>query len=255
MVDLRVDGGRVQLLVAQHLRDLRQRTASPEHHGRGGVTQPVSTRPAARPRDDTPRRPPRAPRAWSADQRVPTPARTPRETRSAGGTAGSSRAPRRRRPAAATDPAGRPCRASEARRPASRCPRAAIAATSPPRNPSRDEQQQDRVITAADRSPSIATRQQAGDHRRLERTRQRAALQVSDPWDRPPQRRRDQPRHVQIHQQRAQLRDHATRAADAPARGTRKPETRSHPPADSRSSSSPPRRRSRSSKNTRATRS
>ena len=41
MVDFGVDGGRLELLVAQHLRDLWQRGARPEHLGRGGVTQPV----------------------------------------------------------------------------------------------------------------------------------------------------------------------------------------------------------------------
>ena len=40
-----VDRGRLQLAVAQHLRDLRQRRARAEHFGRGSVPQPVRTDP------------------------------------------------------------------------------------------------------------------------------------------------------------------------------------------------------------------
>ena len=56
-VDLGVYRGRLLLAVAQHLADLRQRRALPEHLGRGGVPQPVRAharqpRPGARLADD-----------------------------------------------------------------------------------------------------------------------------------------------------------------------------------------------------------
>jgi hypothetical protein len=84
--------------------------------------------------------------------------------------------------------------------------------------PQPDHQQQDRVITPADRPPPVTASQKPLDRRRVQPAWQRAVAQVCDARHRPLQRHRDQPRDVQVAQQRAQHRHQIPRASDAASR-------------------------------------
>ena len=84
--------------------------------------------------------------------------------------------------------------------------------------PQPGEQQQHREIASADQPLPITCREHPGDRPGSQPLRQRPAPQVSDLRNRPHQRRVDQPRDMQIPQQRPQVRGQVHRAGHRPPR-------------------------------------
>ena len=75
-----------------------------------------------------------------------------------------------------------------------------------------------RKVPPPDRSAPVAAGQQAAHDLRLDPARQRAISEIRDTWHRPHQRRADQPRHMQIAQQRPQPGHQLPSARHAPPR-------------------------------------
>ena len=88
----------------------------------------------------------------------------------------------------------------------------------PGAQPEPHQQQQDRVIPPSDRPPPVAAGQQAAHDPRLDPARQGPIPQIRHAGNRPHQRRGDQPRHVQIPQQRPQAGHQIPRSRHAPPR-------------------------------------
>ena len=88
----------------------------------------------------------------------------------------------------------------------------------PGAQPQPPEQQQDHQIPASDRALGIAARQHRSDPLGRHPLRKRPAPQIRDVRHRPHQRRLDQSRHVQIAQQRPQLRRQIHRPGHRPPR-------------------------------------
>ena len=94
--------------------------------------------------------------------------------------------------------------------------------------PEPGQQQQDRIVAAADERAAIAARQQLEDRRRLQSTWQREPTAIGNRGHCPSQRKLDLARHMQIAQQRPQPGHELLSQRDAAISGQKSAEQQKH---------------------------